>query len=637
MTTEDFIYDHVQLYVHKLDTLETYKKFEEECNALSERVQAGTAEKQNGTLRIDFVFQLIAAFGYRVTGYYDGPQTRNVLISSGGGARFLVTAAKEVQGETEEKYAHFRAEYPRLFLQTHASRQGCGVLAFSVPESSLVAIVQNYKTLHPKCIRTEEIVQHSNSDGSGFYKYFECYAYYDQDGERADPGTLLRFVAKSGYDHQVLPGLDTVDAKFPVDAYPAFFDHWVSNVHSRTSFIATLKDVLSFSTKVDFNAGVVAAGEAIIESTVIGNNSPFISYSADQSLADQSQIYLPINNSLSEVGHVHLFLKELGQGIQHLASRVLDLVTFVERANKYRELLREGLTFLRIPRSYYGALYHSDLISLGMSPTGATALLEALSKANLIDVAGVVNLELEDHQLLSLLEGKGDGLDINIIVEAIKKSRYINMHKLLKSHLPESTYLRIVKNQVLVDIQGEDVLFQIFTQNILQEKAEDEAPFLEFIQRVCSTKFDENGLPKPVRPGCGGFGIRNFLTLFLSIEVSKAMQHLAIAIKEKEVGGDAQWEEKRQKREERARQMIDTLTKQLNEANPILTRISDAMTAEAIALEELAKPEQESREKWESEVQKNRKEKEEAQAALVVCSKFYADAMQTIRLNYAEI
>ena len=27
-----------------------------------------------------------------------------------------------------------------------------------------------------------------------------------------------------------------------------------------------------------------------------------------------------------------------------------------------------------------------------------------------------------------------------------------------------------------------------------------------------------------IRPGCGGFGIRNFLTLFLSIEVSKAMR-----------------------------------------------------------------------------------------------------------------
>ena len=72
---------------------------------------------------------------------------------------------------------------------------------------------------------------------------------------------------------------------------------------------------------------------------------------------DQSQVYLPINNALSEVGrllafqppwyhdvpwdqpgcgramlcqgHVHLYLKEIGQGVQHIASRVEDLPTLV--------------------------------------------------------------------------------------------------------------------------------------------------------------------------------------------------------------------------------------------------------------------------------------------------------------------
>lgn len=76
---------------------------------------------------------------------------------------------------------------------------------------------------------------------------------------------------------------------------------------------------------------------------------------------------------------------------------------------------------------------------------------------------------------------------------------------------------------MLVDIQGNDVLYQIFTAPIMQRNSSDEAPFLEFIQRVCSEQKDECGKPKPIKPGCGGFGIRNFLTLFLSIEVSKAM------------------------------------------------------------------------------------------------------------------
>ena len=53
-----------------------------------------------------------------------------------------------------------------------------------------------------------------------------------------------------------------------------------------------------------------------------------------------------------------------------------------------------------------------------------------------------------------------------------------------------------------------------------------EAPFLEFIERVCAQPTDGSDPtcpPVPIRAGCGGFGIRNFLTLFLSIEVSKAM------------------------------------------------------------------------------------------------------------------
>jgi hypothetical protein len=54
--------------------------------------------------------------------------------------------------------------------------------------------------------------------------------------------------------------------------------------------------------KVDFNAGVVAAGEAQIESTVIGNDSGFRTLIKELALQDQSQVYLPINNALSDVG-----------------------------------------------------------------------------------------------------------------------------------------------------------------------------------------------------------------------------------------------------------------------------------------------------------------------------------------------
>ena len=64
-------------------------------------------------------------------------------------------------------------------------------------------------------------------------------------------------------------------------------------------FLNTLKDVLNFTPKVNFNAGVVAAGEAQIESTVTGNNSKYVTHSKEESLKDQSQVYLPTNNAPS--------------------------------------------------------------------------------------------------------------------------------------------------------------------------------------------------------------------------------------------------------------------------------------------------------------------------------------------------
>ena len=70
-----------------------------------------------------------------------------------------------------------------------------------------------------------------------------------------------------------------------------------------------------------------------------------------QVLKSQSQVYLPINNALSEHGHVHTFLEQFGQGVQHLASRVQDLISFVERVNNYRQMTGRGFRFLSIPRS----------------------------------------------------------------------------------------------------------------------------------------------------------------------------------------------------------------------------------------------------------------------------------------------
>ena len=56
----------------------------------------------------------------------------------------------------------------------------------------------------------------------------------------------------------------------------------------------------------------------------------------------------------------------------------------------------------------------------------------------------------------------------------------------LANQICEETYLMIVRNKILIDVQGEDILMQIFTGLVLQREPGREAPFLEFIQRLCA-------------------------------------------------------------------------------------------------------------------------------------------------------
>ena len=47
------------------------------------------------------------------------------------------------------------------------------------------------------------------------------------------------------------------------------------------------------------------------------------------------------HNDITIYSHVHGFLEELGQGVQHVASRVSDIVSFVQQANDRREIFGE--------------------------------------------------------------------------------------------------------------------------------------------------------------------------------------------------------------------------------------------------------------------------------------------------------
>jgi hypothetical protein len=161
---------------------------------------------------------------------------------------------------------------------------------------------------------------------------------------------------------------------------------------------------------------------------------------------------------------------------------------------------------------------------------------------------GAVDLTIKEKDIAEILEARLRVPNKELyskrkesILKAILRSRYANLFSLLQNHVAEETYLGIVQNKILVDVQGDDVssglygvpppwlygvsrfisfvskcskhafrciqiLYQIFTCNILQRKPGEEAPFFEFIQRVCSECESEGGCPVKIKPGCGGFG-----------------------------------------------------------------------------------------------------------------------------------
>jgi len=591
---------HIQVYCDPHKSLEEYVKLGEKMNNFSRPAGLDRAAGRAAWLELgkkhgdpctgasdpetwkpsaqDPVEQQIAGLGWRVTGAHRGASTTSLLVSSSDpqGVKFVFTAhnefkMSELKGEEAPKrqkiepepFAHFDMANLVRFSNNQAGRQGVAVLAFQVGRGDIDAIQTSYGQKHPKLLTPGG--PHAYADGT---RILEVYAYYQglTGMDSPDVGTLLRFIEQPegvgcGF---VLPGIEPVKATFDGTSLPVYFDHWVSNVLNRDRFLTTLEETLGFSTKVNFNAGVVAAGEAQIESTVTGNTSVNKFDAEAEALVDQSQVYLPTNNALSEVGHVSIYLREIGQGIQHIASRVNNLVVHIQRCNDNRMMTGAGLNFLMIPKSYYGMLDVKRLArEARLDLAAAEECIASCKSAGFVDARNIVDLDTTRDQV------RAAGVP-ECAVEHVMLARYSNLHAMLHNHFTEEEYLQIARNNVLVDIQGEDILLQIFTQKVLQAEANHEAPFWEFIQRSCKQK----GEKLAFRPGCGGFGIRNFLTLFLSIEVSKAASALAEAESKGDARGSAY-----------ARKMVDAFTAQLEESNPVLTGISDAMTAAALAEE----------------------------------------------------
>lgn len=118
--------------------------------------------------------------------------------------------------------------------------------------------------------------------------------------------------------------------------------------------------------------------------------------------------------------------------------------------------------------------------------------------------------------------------------------------------------------------------------------------------------------------------IRNFLTLFLSIEVSKAM----LEVSETRLKGDEEARILAQKK-------VDCFTSQLNDSNPILTQISDAMTLEGYCKaqmeSELARGCTESAVSWKAKREEANESKMDGNKKLMECSARYNEMMRKLR------
>jgi hypothetical protein len=109
----------------------------------------------------------------------------------------------------------------------------------------------------------------------------------------------------------------------------------------------------------------------------------------------------------------------------------------------------------------------------GADQATAEAALAALQKAGVVNATGIVDLDATADAVKAALgstvvEQLGDKLDA--VAAAVLLGRYSNMYKLLRENLTPDTYVQIVRNKILVDIQGGDILYQIFTCNVLLAK-----------------------------------------------------------------------------------------------------------------------------------------------------------------------
>ncbi len=132
----------------------------------------------------------------------------------------------------------------------------------------------------------------------------------------------------------------------------------------------------------------------------------------------------------------------------------------------------QGFTFLNIPRSYYGVLTKDMLVrgcsrkndpkrdKQNLTPECAAAIFDICISEQILHADFSVDVALSRKDIANILDTKVPSLHMEEysskkedVVSTILHSRYVNLYNLLRDHLTEESYLGIVKNQILVDVQ----------------------------------------------------------------------------------------------------------------------------------------------------------------------------------------
>jgi hypothetical protein len=103
--------------------------------------------------------------------------------------------------------------------------------------------------------------------------------------------------------------------------------------------------------------------------------------------------------------------------------------------------------------------------SAGIAIELADKILAICGENQITFAEGAVDLTMTKRDIAAILDASINEIAAasapkkDDILDAILSSRYANLHSLLRDHVSEETYLGIVRNQILVDVQGEDVSY----------------------------------------------------------------------------------------------------------------------------------------------------------------------------------